>query len=34
MVMAAILSSGVELFEEIGNTLSIEGPLWNLMEIA
>ena len=32
--MAAILFNGMEPFEEIGNTLSTEGPMWNLMKIA
>ena len=32
--MAAILFNGAEALEEIVNTLSTEGPLWNLMKIA
>ena len=32
--MAAILFNGAEPFEEIGNTLSAKGPLWNLVKIA
>ena len=30
---AAVLFSGAELFEEIGNTLSTEDPMWNLVKI-
>ena len=33
MGMAAILSSGAEAFEQILNTLSIEGSMWNLMKL-
>ena len=33
MGMAAILFNGVEQFEQIANTLSTEGPLWNLVKI-
>ena len=32
--MAAILSNGAELFEQIGNALSTEGPMWNLVKSA
>ena len=34
MGMAAILFNGTEPFEQIGNTLSTEGPMWNLVKIA
>ena len=34
MDMAAILFNGAETFEQIGKTLSTEGPIWNLMKIA
>ena len=34
MGMAAILFNGVEPFEQIGNTLSTEGPMWNMVKIA
>ena len=34
MDMAAILFNGVEPFEQIGNTLLTEGPIWNLVKIA
>ena len=34
MGMAAILFDGAEPFEQIGNTLLIEGPMWNLVKIA
>ena len=34
MGMTAILFNGVEPFEQIVNTLSTEGPMWNLVEIA
>ena len=30
----AILFSDAELFEQIDNTLSTEGPMWNLVKIA
>ena len=33
MGMAAILFDGAEPFEQIGNTLLTEGPLWNLVKI-
>ena len=33
MGMAAILPSGVELFEQIINILSTEGPMWNLVKL-
>ena len=32
--MAAILVSGVELFEQIDNIPSTEGPIWNLVKIS
>ena len=34
MDMAAILFNCAEPFEQIGNTLSTEGPIWNLVKIA
>ena len=34
MGMAAILFNGAEPFEQIGNTPSTEGPMWNLVKIA
>ena len=34
MGMAAIFFDGVEPFEQIGNTLLTEGPMWNLVKIA
>ena len=34
MGMAPILFNGVEPFEHIINTLSTEGPMWNLLKIA
>ena len=34
MDMAAILLNGADPFEQIGNTLSTEGPMWNLEKIA
>ena len=34
MGMVVILFNGAELFEQIGNTLSTEGPIWNLVKIA
>ena len=34
MGMAAILFDGAEPFEQIGNTLLTEGPMWNLVKIA
>ena len=34
MYMAAILFNGAEPFEQIGNTLSTDGPVWNLVKIA
>ena len=34
MDMAAILFNGTEPFEQIGNTLSTEGPMYNLVKIA
>ena len=34
MGMAAILFNGTEPFEQIVNTLSTEGPIWNLVKIA
>ena len=34
MSMAAILFNGVEPFKQIVNTLSTEGPMWNLVKIA
>ena len=34
MGMVAILFNFVEPFEQIGNTLLTEGPLWNLVKIA
>ena len=34
MGMVAILLDGVELFEQIGNTLLTEGPMRNLLKIA
>ena len=34
MGMVAILINGAEQFEQIGNTLSAEGPMWNLVKIA
>ena len=33
MGIAAILFSGAEPFEQIANTLSTEGPMWNLVKI-
>ena len=32
--MATILFNGTEPFEQIVDTLSIEGPMWNLVKIA
>ena len=32
--MLAILFDGAEPFEQIGNTLLTEGPMWNLVKIA
>ena len=32
--MTAILFSGAEPFKQISNTLSTEGPIWNLVKIA
>ena len=34
MGMAAVLFNGAEPFEQIGNTLSTEGPMWYLVKIA
>ena len=34
MGMAAILKFGAEPVEQIINTLTTEGPMWNLVEIA
>ena len=34
MGMAAILFDGAEPFEQIGNTLMTEGPMWNLVKNA
>ena len=34
MGMATILFNGAEPVEQIGNTLSTEGPMWNLVKIA
>ena len=34
MDMAAILFNGTELFKQNWNTLSTEGPMWNLVKIA
>ena len=34
MDMLAILFNGAEPFEQIVNTLSTEGPMWNLLKIA
>ena len=34
MGMVTILFNGEEPFEQIGNTLSTEAPMWNLMKIA
>ena len=34
MGMAAILFNGAEPFVQIVNTLSTEGPMWNLVKIA
>ena len=34
MGIAAILFKGAEPFEETVNTLSTEGPMWNLVKIA
>ena len=34
MGMATILLSGAKPFEQIVNTISTEGPLWNLVKIA
>ena len=34
MGMAAILLDGAEPFEQTGNTLLAEGPMWNLLKIA
>ena len=34
MGMATILFDGSKPFEQIGNTLLIEGPMWNLVKIA
>ena len=34
MGMAAILFNSAEPFEQIGNTLSTIGPMWNLVKIA
>ena len=33
MDMAAILINGAEPFEQIGNTLTTEGPMWNLVKL-
>ena len=33
MDMAAILFNGAEPYEQIGNTLLTEGPMWNLVKI-
>ena len=32
--MVTILLNGAEPFEQIGNTISTEGPMWNLVKIA
>ena len=34
MGMAAILFNDVKPFEQIGNTLLTEGPMWNLVKTA
>ena len=34
MDMTAILFNSVELFEQIGNTLSTESSMWNLVKSA
>ena len=34
MGIEAILFNGTEPFEQIGNSLSTEGPMWNLVKIA
>ena len=34
MDMSAILLNGTEPFEQIGNTLSTEDPIWNMLTIA
>ena len=34
MGMGAIVLNGTEPFEQIGNTLSTDGPMWNLVKIA
>ena len=34
MGMVAIWFKGMEPFEQIGNTLSTEGPMWNLVKIS
>ena len=34
MSIAAILYDGAKQFEQIGNTLFTEGPMWNLVKIA
>ena len=34
MDMIAILFDGAKPFEQIGNTLLTEGPMWNLVKIA
>ena len=34
MGMAAVLFDGAEPFEQIGNILLTEGPMWNLVKIA
>ena len=34
MDIAAILFNGAEPYEQIGNTLSTEGHMWNLVKIA
>ena len=32
--MAAIVFSSAEPFKQIANTLSTEGPMWNMVKIA
>ena len=34
MGKANILFNGTEPFEEVVNTFSLEGPMWNLLKIA
>ena len=34
MDIAAILFNGTDSFEQIGNTLLTEGPMWNLLKTA